>query len=59
MKFELFKRWGLRGPRWYWRLKGANGEIVAQSEGYKNRVDAMTTIDLIKCNVSRAEIVEL
>lgn len=59
MKFELFKKWGLRGPRWYWRLKAGNGEIIAQSEGYKNQIDAIHTMELIKRNVSRAEVVEL
>jgi uncharacterized protein YegP (UPF0339 family) len=26
---------------WRWRLKAANGEITAQSEGYTNKADAM------------------
>ena len=26
---------------WYWRLRGTNGKIVAQSEGYKQRAGAI------------------
>lgn len=27
-------------PQWRWRLKAANGEVVAQSESYTRKVDA-------------------
>lgn len=26
-----------RDSQWYWRLRAANGEIVAQSEGYTSK----------------------
>ena len=32
--FEVFR--GADG-RWYWRMKAANGETIAQSEGYERR----------------------
>ncbi len=35
-KFEVFK-----GKEWYFRLRGANGEIVCQSEGYTTKADAL------------------
>ena len=35
--YELFKD---AGNQWRWRLKAANGEIVAQSEAYTRKADA-------------------
>jgi len=58
IKFEVFKRWGLRGPRWYFRIRAGNGEPIAQSEGYKNKADAFSAIDLLRHFSSRAEIDE-
>lgn len=34
--FEIFKG----KVRWYWRLRAANGEIEAQSEGYFSKSNA-------------------
>lgn len=57
MKFRLFRRLTLFGPRWYFRLVGRNGEPIAQSEGYRNRGDAESTIMLIKASASAAKVV--
>jgi uncharacterized protein YegP (UPF0339 family) len=35
--FEVFEG---ADRQWYWRLRAANGEIAAQSEGYTRRPDA-------------------
>lgn len=43
MKFELYKS----GAEWRWRLKGANGEIIAHGESYKNRADAVHAVNLV------------
>lgn len=48
MKFEVFPRATVRGRRWYWRLVAANGEIIAASQGYRNRVDALHAVDLVR-----------
>lgn len=56
MRFEIYARRGLRGRFWYWRLKGRNGEVIAQSEGYRNRVDAVATASLIKGSAHEAPI---
>lgn len=37
-KFVIFK--GRSTRTWYWHLVGANGEIMAQSEGYTHRWSA-------------------
>jgi uncharacterized protein YegP (UPF0339 family) len=33
---------------WYWRLRGKNGRIVAQSEGYARKSSALKTIETIQ-----------
>jgi uncharacterized protein YegP (UPF0339 family) len=43
MKFELYKS----GIYWYWRLRAANHEIIAQGEGYHNRQDAINAVNLV------------
>ena len=51
---EVFERQGrlAEDPRrrvsaWYFRLRARNGEIVAQSEGYHNKQDAIDTARLL------------
>lgn len=48
MKFELYRSLTLFRKRWRWRLKAANGEIIATGEDYRNKVDALRTIQLIR-----------
>jgi uncharacterized protein YegP (UPF0339 family) len=59
MRFEVYPsrkiRAGLR-RQWYWRLVGGNGEIVAQSEGYHNRADALTACSKIRAQAKDAPI---
>ncbi|HKU52417.1 MAG TPA: YegP family protein [Nitrospira sp.] len=40
---EIFKSDHV-APKWYFRVKADNGEIIAQSEGYYNRGDCYRTI---------------
>ncbi|HJZ56702.1 MAG TPA: DUF1508 domain-containing protein [Gemmataceae bacterium] len=43
-----------------WRLKAANGQIVAvSSEGYKAKADAEKAVELIKAGAAKAEVVEV
>ena len=56
MRFEIFRS-GLFVKRWYWRLvSDANGEIVAQSEGYSRRIDALATVQSIMGNAHDATV---
>jgi len=41
MQFELFKN---RQDEWCFRIRAKNGRVVAQSEGYKNKQDALDTV---------------
>lgn len=59
MKIETFKRARLIGrPRWYFRVRANNGEIVAQSEGYSRRIDCVETAHALRANLGSAEIAD-
>lgn len=47
MKFQARQR---NDGEWYWRLVGANGEIIGGStgEGYKRRKDCLDAIALVQ-----------
>ncbi|MCH8343700.1 MAG: DUF1508 domain-containing protein [Planctomycetes bacterium] len=45
MKFNIYKD---KVGEWRWRLRAANNEIIAAGEGYKNKVDCLHAIDLVK-----------
>lgn len=49
------KATGIR-QRYRFTLKGDNGEIVAQSEKYKNRKDCFDTIEMIQREASGAKL---
>jgi uncharacterized protein YegP (UPF0339 family) len=57
LKFEIYKdsRGGFR-----WRLKAANGRVVATSgEAYKVKADCRNAIDLVKRGAATASVVDL
>jgi uncharacterized protein YegP (UPF0339 family) len=62
-KIEVFESVALPGTgtkrQTYFRCRAANGEIVFQSEGYKNHKDALKTIEGIQRNVGNAQVREL
>jgi len=55
-KFEVFKD---KKKEWRFRFVAPNGEIIATSEGYKNRNDCISTIKSIKKNAQNAEIIKV
>ncbi len=57
MTIDLFSRRNWRGQlRWFFTIRASNGEPVAQSEGYHNRVDAYETARMIRADAFDAEI---
>ncbi len=54
-KFEIFKD---SKDEFRFRLKAPNGEIIANSEGYKTQDACMNGIKSVRENAPRAEIVE-
>ena len=53
MKVELFK--GADG--WRWRLRASNGEILATSEAYTDKRNAVETAKLVHDNMIDATLV--
>lgn len=49
--FEVFR--GEDG--WYWRVRAANGEITAQSEGYTRHRDALRAMHAFQRSLPREE----
>ena len=58
MKIEIFSRRGLFGKRWFFRVRAANGEIVAQSEAYHRRLDAIEMAHSLRDELGKAQVVD-
>ncbi|MDP3999062.1 MAG: DUF1508 domain-containing protein [bacterium] len=56
IKFEIFR--DIRG-QYRWRLKAANGEIIAVSEGYVYKLSAKNSVAGIKSLAPHAIVVDL
>lgn len=57
LTIELFlsrRRFPWLRRQWYFRIKAANGEIIAQSEGYTRKESALTTIHLLRLRMAIA-----
>lgn len=55
-KFEVYKD---KSGEFRFRLKAANGEIIASGEGYKSKQGCLNGIESIKKNAPIAEIEDL
>jgi uncharacterized protein YegP (UPF0339 family) len=55
-KFEWFQD---KAGKYRFRLKSANGEIIAASEAYDAKASCMNGIESVKKNAAGAEIVEV
>jgi len=56
-KFEVFE--GEATPEWFFRLRAGNGKIIAQSEGYSRKRNALKGIRAIKKCAGKARVVVL
>lgn len=54
MKYEYWK--SKQNSNWYWHLKAANGERIAQGEGYTTKANCLAAIKLIKSSGAAPEI---
>jgi uncharacterized protein len=54
-KFEIYK--DARGE-FRFRLKAANGEIIASSEGYKSKAAAKNGVESVRSNAPGATLVD-
>lgn len=55
-KFEIY---GDAAGKFRWRLRAPNGEIIAFSEAYETRDGCRASIESIKINVPKAELVNM
>ena len=56
MTFEVFRN---RKKEWRWRLRAANGRIVANSgESYRRRIDCSDSIVLVKGSAGAKVVIE-
>lgn len=54
---EIFPRRNWLGRKsWFFRIRGANGEPLAQSEAYRNRADCVATAMLLRGQLGNAAI---
>jgi hypothetical protein len=53
-KFEVFRD---RAGKYHWRLRAANGEIIASSEGYSSKAACEGGIAAVKREAGKARIV--
>lgn len=56
MYFEVYK--DVKGE-YRWRLKAANHEIIAQSEGYTTKQNCLHAVDLVKSTDSTTTVNDL
>ena len=56
MSFEVYKD---KAGQWRWRLKAANGQIIATGEGYKDKTGCEDAIASVKKTSQTAKTVEL
>lgn len=57
-RFEIYMG-GMFRRKWFWRLRAGNGEIVAQSEGYSRKIDAIRTIESVQERAPHASLHEV
>lgn len=56
MKFVVRKN---KAGEFYWQLVGANGEVMANSEGMTRKQSCMDSIDSIKRRAADADVVDM
>ena len=55
-KFEVYEG---KGGKWRFRLKAANGEVIATSQGYSSKASAKNGVDSVRRHAAEADIVEV
>lgn len=55
-KFEVYED---KGGKWRFRLKAANGEVIATSQGYSSKASAKNGVDSVRRHAAEADIVEV
>ena len=58
MKFEIHKSASINQP-YYWRIVASNGRVLASSETYVNKNDAITAAQSVRSDAATALIQDL
>lgn len=53
MKFEIHRA---SGGQYYWRIVASNGQVLATSETYYNKIDAQTAAESVRSQAGSAQI---
>lgn len=56
MRFEIRKTKFRIPQRWYWVIVADNNEVLTTSERYRNRMDVLDAIDLVRKGAARASV---
>ncbi|MEA1071297.1 DUF1508 domain-containing protein [Sphingomonas sp. LY160] len=57
MKIIMFRRLTIKGWRWFWKALAGNHKSVAiGGEGYRNRLDALDAIAIVKRDFPAADV---
>lgn len=56
MRFQIRSALTLLGRRWYFRGRARNGEIILQSEGYRNHADCLAAVEYIRAKAASAPV---
>ena len=54
-----FELWVDKGGDWRFNLKASNGQVIATSQGYASKANAVAGIESVKTNAPDASVVEL
>lgn len=57
MQFELRRATG--SQPWYWLIRASNGRVLATSETYFNRQDAINAADSVRKNAATAPFYDM
>jgi len=55
-KFEIYKD---KGSKFRFRLRAANGEVIATSEAYESKAGCTNGVESVKTNAKKAKIEDL
>jgi uncharacterized protein YegP (UPF0339 family) len=53
MRFEIHRA---SGGQYYWRIVASNGQVLATSETYYNKADALSAAESVRSSVGSAQI---
>lgn len=58
LHFEIVRTRIPRRQRWHWRIRAANGRILASSETYANEADCRAAIAVVRDGAATAPTLE-